>query len=80
MYLLCVSGFQPKQSFVDKSQRMYDSEPAVLESLQQINHWVENATNGKMTDFLSALQPNLLVMLINAVHFKGEISPLGSPE
>lgn len=56
---------------------MYDSEPAVLESLQQINHWVKNATNGKMTDFLSALQPNLLVMLINAVHFKGKLSLLG---
>lgn len=65
-------GFQPKQKFVDESQRLYDSEPAVLESLQQINDWVHNSTNGKMTDFLSALPPNLLLMLINAVHFKGE--------
>ncbi|XP_059187262.1 serpin peptidase inhibitor, clade F (alpha-2 antiplasmin, pigment epithelium derived factor), member 2b [Centropristis striata] len=65
-------GFMPKQDFVHESQRLYDSEPAVLESLQQINDWVENATNGKMTDFLSALPPNLLLMLINAVHFKGE--------
>ncbi|XP_029302688.1 serpin peptidase inhibitor, clade F (alpha-2 antiplasmin, pigment epithelium derived factor), member 2b [Cottoperca gobio] len=65
-------GFEPKQDFVDESLRLYDSEPAVLESLQQINDWVENATNGKMTDFLSALPPNLLLMLINAVHFKGE--------
>uniref|UniRef100_A0A8C2XFP0 Serpin domain-containing protein n=1 Tax=Cyclopterus lumpus TaxID=8103 RepID=A0A8C2XFP0_CYCLU len=65
-------GFEPKQEFVFESRRLYDSEPAVLESLQQINNWVENATNGKMTDFLSALPPNLLLMLINAVHFKGE--------
>ncbi|XP_070762488.1 serpin peptidase inhibitor, clade F (alpha-2 antiplasmin, pigment epithelium derived factor), member 2b [Enoplosus armatus] len=65
-------GFEPKQEFVRESQRLYDSEPAVLESLQQINDWVEKATNGKMTDFLSALPPNLLLMLINAVHFKGE--------
>ncbi|XP_036974764.1 serpin peptidase inhibitor, clade F (alpha-2 antiplasmin, pigment epithelium derived factor), member 2b [Acanthopagrus latus] len=64
--------FQPKQDFVDESQRLYDSEPAILESLQQINDWVDNATNGVMTDFLSALPPNLLLMLINAVHFKGE--------
>ncbi|XP_039987080.1 serpin peptidase inhibitor, clade F (alpha-2 antiplasmin, pigment epithelium derived factor), member 2b [Xiphias gladius] len=65
-------GFAPKQDFVSESQRLYDSEPAVLESLQQINEWVEKATQGKMTDFLSALPPNLLLMLINAVHFKGE--------
>ncbi|XP_060902627.1 serpin peptidase inhibitor, clade F (alpha-2 antiplasmin, pigment epithelium derived factor), member 2b [Labrus mixtus] len=65
-------GFEPKQEFVNESRRLYDSEPAVLESLEQINNWVANATNGMMTDFLSALPPNLLVMLINAVHFKGE--------
>ncbi|XP_038548786.1 serpin peptidase inhibitor, clade F (alpha-2 antiplasmin, pigment epithelium derived factor), member 2b [Micropterus salmoides] len=65
-------GFEPKQDFIHESQRLYDSEPAVLESLQQINDWVEKATNGKMTEFLSALPPNLLLMLINAVHFKGE--------
>lgn len=65
-------GFEPKQEFVNESLRLYHSEPAVLESLQQINDWVEKATNGKMTDFLSALPPNMLLMLINAVHFKGE--------
>ncbi|XP_035478237.1 serpin peptidase inhibitor, clade F (alpha-2 antiplasmin, pigment epithelium derived factor), member 2b isoform X2 [Scophthalmus maximus] len=65
-------GFELKQDFINESQRLYDSEPAELESLQQINEWVEKATQGKMTDFLSALPPNLLLMLINAVHFKGE--------
>ncbi|KAK5904885.1 hypothetical protein CesoFtcFv8_006405 [Champsocephalus esox] len=65
-------GFEPKQEFVHESQRLYASEPAVLESLDQINGWVENATKGKMTDFLPALPPNVLLMLINAVHFKGE--------
>lgn len=71
----CVLGFEPKQDFIHESQRLYDSEPAVLESLQQINDWVEKATNGKMTEFLSALPPNLLLMLINAVHFKGDTPP-----
>ncbi|XP_026154394.1 serpin peptidase inhibitor, clade F (alpha-2 antiplasmin, pigment epithelium derived factor), member 2b [Mastacembelus armatus] len=65
-------GFEPKQDFLLESQRLYDSKPAVLENLQQINDWVEKATHGKMTDFLSVLPPNLLLMLINAVHFKGE--------
>lgn len=68
---MCVSGFQPKQDFVNKSRHLYGSEPAELKSLQQINDWVYNATNGKMPQFLSALPLNVLVMLINAVHFKG---------
>lgn len=46
----------------------------MLKSLQQINDWVYNATNGNMPGFLSALPPNLLVMLINAVHFKGNFA------
>uniref|UniRef100_A0A096LXJ7 Serpin domain-containing protein n=1 Tax=Poecilia formosa TaxID=48698 RepID=A0A096LXJ7_POEFO len=65
-------GFKGKQEFVNESLRYYDSEPAIVESLQQINEWVENATEGKMMDFLSFLPPNLLLMLINAVYFKGE--------
>ncbi|XP_056905298.1 serpin peptidase inhibitor, clade F (alpha-2 antiplasmin, pigment epithelium derived factor), member 2b [Takifugu flavidus] len=65
-------GFQPKQDFVNKSRHLYGSEPAELKNLQQINDWVYNATNGKMPQFLSALPLNVLVMLINAVHFKGD--------
>lgn len=71
MHFSCISGFQLKQDFVDKSRHLYDSEPVVLESLQQVNDWVYNATNGKMPEFLSSLPPNVIVMLINAVHFKG---------
>lgn len=65
-------GFKPKEAFVNESQRFYRSEPEILESLEQINTWVESATKGKIADFLSALPPNLLLMLVNAVHFKGE--------
>ncbi|XP_061829203.1 serpin peptidase inhibitor, clade F (alpha-2 antiplasmin, pigment epithelium derived factor), member 2b [Nerophis lumbriciformis] len=65
-------GFKPKEDFLNESKRLYDSEPAVLENVKDVNDWVENATNGKMTNFLSALPPNFLLMLINAVHFKGE--------
>nr|XP_046169634.1 alpha-2-antiplasmin-like [Oncorhynchus gorbuscha] len=65
-------GFEPKPEFVHQSQDVYDSEPVTLEGLAEVNEWVERATNGKVTDFLTSLPPNLLLMLINAVHFKGE--------
>uniref|UniRef100_A0A3B4AC90 Serpin domain-containing protein n=1 Tax=Periophthalmus magnuspinnatus TaxID=409849 RepID=A0A3B4AC90_9GOBI len=44
----------------------------IVESLEQINEWVDKATNGKMNNFLTALPPNMLLMLINAIHFKGQ--------
>ncbi|KAK7883111.1 hypothetical protein WMY93_029285 [Mugilogobius chulae] len=65
-------GFEPKQEFIDKSQEFYGSDATVVESLEQINEWVDKATNGKMNNFLTALPPNMLLMLINAVHFKGQ--------
>nr|XP_061797477.1 alpha-2-antiplasmin-like [Nerophis lumbriciformis] len=72
-------GFRPKEDFLQESKRLYDSEPAVLESVKQLNDWVENATNGQITDFMSEVPPNMLLMLINAVHFKGEWKTLFDP-
>ena len=68
---MSVPGFQPRSEFIQESLRMYDSEPVPLEGLKEVNEWVEKATNGFMSDFLSSLPPNLVLMLINAVHFKG---------
>ncbi|XP_062328260.1 serpin peptidase inhibitor, clade F (alpha-2 antiplasmin, pigment epithelium derived factor), member 2b [Osmerus eperlanus] len=65
-------GFQPRSEFIQESLRMYDSEPVPLEGLKEVNEWVKKATNGFMSEFLSSLPPNLVLMLINAVHFKGE--------
>lgn len=65
-------GFEPKQEFIDKSEQFYGSDAAVVESLEQINEWVDKATKGKMNNFLTALPPNMLLMLINAIHFKGQ--------
>ncbi|XP_061105268.1 alpha-2-antiplasmin-like [Conger conger] len=65
-------GFKVKPEFILQSLRTYDSEPTQLAGLEEINQWVKKATDGHMTDFLSALPPNLVLMLINAVHFKGE--------
>ena len=66
-----VSGLELKQKFTEDSQRLYESKPVALEGLEQVNSWVEQATKGKMPEFLTSLPPNLLLMLINAVHFKG---------
>ncbi|KAK3531039.1 hypothetical protein QTP70_007882 [Hemibagrus guttatus] len=64
-------GFKPNQEFLEESFKIYDSKPAALTDLEEINEWVEKSTNGHVTDFLSSLPPNLVMMLINAVHYKG---------
>ncbi|KAL0973220.1 hypothetical protein UPYG_G00200510 [Umbra pygmaea] len=65
-------GFEPKPEFVNQSQYLYESEPVSFTGVDEVNEWVEKATNGKVTEFMSSVPPNLLLMLINAVHFKGE--------
>ncbi|KAL4608445.1 alpha-2-antiplasmin-like [Arapaima gigas] len=64
--------FELKQAFVEESRRIYSSEPKPLLGLEEINQWVENATHGQITKFLSSLPSNVVLMLVNVVHFKGE--------
>ncbi|KAI1903261.1 hypothetical protein AGOR_G00025390 [Albula goreensis] len=65
-------GFEVKREFIQESLRTYDSEPVPLAGVEEINQWIEKATEGHMTDFLSSLPADLVVMLLNAVYFKGE--------
>ncbi|XP_028818660.1 serpin peptidase inhibitor, clade F (alpha-2 antiplasmin, pigment epithelium derived factor), member 2b [Denticeps clupeoides] len=65
-------GFEPKLEFVQDSQQMYNSKPEVFPGVEEVNEWVKKATNGHVTDLLTNVPPELVLMLINAVHYKGE--------
>lgn len=65
-------GFKAKQDFVEDSQKLYDSEPATLTDVNDINEWVKKVTNGHITEFLSSLPLSAVMMLINAMHYKGQ--------
>ncbi len=57
------------QEFYDASANERDFEdPAVL---SEINGWVSEKTNGKIDRILSQLDPMAILVLINAVYFKG---------
>ncbi|MGC9314202.1 MAG: serpin family protein [bacterium] len=57
------------QEFYDASANERDFEdPAVL---SEINSWVSEKTNGKIDKILSQLDPLAILVLINAVYFKG---------
>ncbi|XP_017559894.1 alpha-2-antiplasmin [Pygocentrus nattereri] len=64
--------FVLKKDFVEKSLQLFKSAPTPLTSVEEVNQWIEAATNGQINNFLSSLPPSVVLMLINAVHFKGE--------
>lgn len=64
-------GFKVKEGFMKDSLQFYGSKPALLEGVDEVNHWVEEATNGRIKDFLSSLPEDVVLLLLNAVHFKG---------
>jgi len=72
VFLFFPSGFKAKQEFMEDSQKLYDSEPAILTDVNEINEWVKKATNGHISEFLSSIPPSIVMMLINAMHYKGQ--------
>lgn len=75
-------GFHIKESFVSDILARYRSVPFPLSSAEEINQWVANATNGHIPNLLSDIQQDVMLMLMNAMYFKGEwqtqFDPLGT--
>ncbi|XP_033969805.1 alpha-2-antiplasmin-like isoform X1 [Trematomus bernacchii] len=64
-------GFEVELSFVEDSLARYQSSPVPLVSVEEVNQWVENATNGQINNFMESIPHSVVLMLINAVYFKG---------
>ncbi|XP_058483817.1 alpha-2-antiplasmin [Solea solea] len=65
-------GFEVKLSFVVDSLARYRSQPVPLVSVEEVNQWVEDATHGHIPNFLETIPHDVVLMLMNAVYFKGE--------
>ena len=70
------SGFPVEPSFLETSRTYFGAETASLDfsdpaSLTTINGWVGNATAGKIPKILDELSDDLMVLLVNAIYFKG---------
>lgn len=67
-----------KQDFISTNQKYYDAEIKPLDmqnptAAQRINDWVDKSTNGKIKQIVEPpLDARLVMMLINAIYFKGE--------
>ena len=72
------AGFPIKDDFLEQSERLFGAKPVKLtgrqeEDLANINQWVQEATEGKIENFLSELPDNTVLLLLNAIHFHGAL-------
>ena len=66
-----MTKFTPLESFSSLSEKyLAPFEP--LESAEQVNNWCSNKTHGKINKIIEDLDPGVLMIILNAVYFKGE--------
>ncbi|XP_034995204.1 alpha-2-antiplasmin [Zootoca vivipara] len=69
-------GFPVKEQFLEDSEKFYRAKPATLSGnseadLAAINTWVKDATHGQISTMLTELPASVVMLLLNAVHFRG---------
>lgn len=69
-------GLQVKSNFVEINQESYDAEVTSLDfnaptALGTINGWVANKTRNKIPTIIDSIDPDLAMILLNAIYFNG---------
>ena len=62
--------FNPEQSFL-KMIKGYKAQIELLKDANQINSWCSKATHNKITKIIESIEDDDLMVLVNAVYFKG---------
>ena len=66
-----MSTFEPIKSFVKICDK-YEAPIEQLISKVQVNDWCSKKTHGKITEIIDELNPSTVMLLLNAVYFRGE--------
>lgn len=79
------TGFDFRQSFADRVTQSFDAtidtrDFALPATLDAINDWADDATNGFIPEVLTELDPDLLMLLMNAIYFDGAWTESFDPE
>lgn len=69
-------GMQFEQDFLDRNQTYFDATIRALDfsnpgSVDIINGWVSDNTNGKIETIIDEIDPAVVMFLINAIYFNG---------
>ncbi len=65
-----MTAFNPEQNFVSMSYA-YDATVGPLISVDQVNNWCNEKTHGKISKILDDFPANTVMVLLNAIYFKG---------
>ena len=66
-----MTRFKPLENFCSVADK-YLAPMEILESVEQINEWCKEKTHGKIEKIIEQLSPETIMILLNAVYFKGE--------
>lgn len=69
--------FSVEQNFLNTDEKYYNAEVSALDftdpnSVNIINKWVSNKTNGKIPTIIKKINPSDMMVLINATYFNGK--------
>ncbi|XP_074870210.1 alpha-2-antiplasmin [Carettochelys insculpta] len=69
-------GLEVKEKFLENAEQFYGAKPVTLsgnneKDLIAINEWIKEATEGQIPSFLAQLPESIVMLLLNAVHFRG---------
>ena len=67
-----MTRYPPKKTFIAASSR-FGATAEILRSVAQVNEWCNEKTHGKIQKILEQLTPTTLMVLLNAVYFKGKL-------
>ena len=62
---------EPKKSFVQVAT-LYGATVEKLKNVAQVNNWCNLHTHGKITQIIEEIEPNTVMILLNAIYFKGQ--------
>ena len=65
-----MTEFTPKENFLSVAEK-YEASVEDLKSVTQVNNWCNVKTHGKIPKIMDELDPNTVMILLNAIYFKG---------
>ncbi|NDJ16731.1 serpin family protein [Myxacorys almedinensis] len=71
------NGVSFNSEFIKRNQTFYDAEIKTLDfnsaaAPREINGWVNEKTNGKISEIIDQIRPDQVMFLINAIYFNGK--------
>ena len=67
-----MTKLSPLPEFSNIAKEIYLSEIMPLNNVQQVNKWCEKKTHGRIKKIIDELKPNIFMLILNAVYFKGQ--------